>query len=39
VKRCSSAIGENPIVRDCRGVGRMGVICKVGIIDYSLSIV
>jgi hypothetical protein len=38
VQRCSSVtVGENTIVRDCRVIGRMQVMCKVGIIDYSVS--
>jgi hypothetical protein len=30
-------VGESAIVRYCRGKGRVGVTCKVGIIDYSVS--
>jgi hypothetical protein len=29
--------GVGAIVRDCRGIGRMGIMCKVGIVDYSVS--
>jgi hypothetical protein len=36
--RCSSVVvGKGAIVRDCREVGRMVVMCKVGTIDYSVS--
>jgi hypothetical protein len=27
-------VGEGAIVKDCRGIGRMGVMYKVDIIDY-----
>jgi hypothetical protein len=38
VFRCSSVItGEGTVVRNCREIGRMRVIYKVGIIDYWLS--
>jgi hypothetical protein len=38
VHRCSLVIvGKGVVVRNCRGIGRMGVICKVGILDYSVS--
>jgi hypothetical protein len=30
-------MAESTIVKDCRGIGRMVVICKVGIIDYLVS--
>jgi hypothetical protein len=30
-------MGKGTIVRGCRGIRRMGVMCKVGIIDYSVS--
>jgi hypothetical protein len=30
-------VGEGAIVRDCRGIGRMGIMCKVDIVDYSVS--
>jgi hypothetical protein len=30
-------VGEGAVVEDCRGIGRMGVMCKVGITDYSVS--
>jgi hypothetical protein len=33
----SLGVGEGAIVRDCRGIGRIGVMCKVGIIDCSVS--
>jgi hypothetical protein len=36
--RCNSVtVGEGAIFRDCRGIGRMGVICKVCIVGYSAS--
>jgi hypothetical protein len=35
--RCSSVIVEEcAIVRGCQGIGRIRVMCKVGIIDYSV---
>jgi hypothetical protein len=38
VLRCSSLIEEEAaVVRDCCGIGRIGVICKFGIIEYSVS--
>jgi hypothetical protein len=38
VHRCSSVVvEEGAIVRDCRGIGRKGIMCTVGIIDYSMS--
>jgi hypothetical protein len=38
LQRCSSVVvRETAIVRDCRGIGRMGIMCKVSIIDYSVS--
>jgi hypothetical protein len=30
-------VREDTIVRDCRGIGRMKIMCKVVIIDYSVS--
>jgi hypothetical protein len=34
---CSSVIvGEGAVVRDCIGIGRMGVMCKIGIIYISI---
>jgi hypothetical protein len=30
-------VGEAAIVRDCRGIGRMEVMFKVGITDYIVS--
>jgi hypothetical protein len=34
VLRCSLlVVSENTFVRDCIGVGQMGVMCKVGILD------
>jgi hypothetical protein len=30
-------VGEDAIVRDYRRIGMNGVMCKVGIIDYSVS--
>jgi hypothetical protein len=30
VKYNSVIVGEGDLVRDCRGIGRMKVICKVG---------
>jgi hypothetical protein len=34
---CSSfVVGKDAIIRDCRGIGRMGIVCKVGIIDHSV---
>jgi hypothetical protein len=36
--RCSSVlVGEGAIVRVCRGIGRMGVMCETGVIEYSVS--
>jgi hypothetical protein len=38
VLRCSLVVvGEVAIVSDCRGIGRMGVMCKVGRVYYSWS--
>jgi hypothetical protein len=35
---CSSVIvGEDAVIRYCTGIVSMGVICKVGVIDYSVS--
>jgi hypothetical protein len=31
-------MGESAIVRDCRRIRRMGVMYKVGIIDYSVHV-
>jgi hypothetical protein len=28
-------MSEDTFVRDCIGIGQMGVMCKVGILDYS----
>jgi hypothetical protein len=33
----SVIVGEGAIVSDWRGVGRMGVMCKVSMIEYSVS--
>jgi hypothetical protein len=30
-------VGKGEFVRDCRGIGRMGVMCKIVTIDYSVS--
>jgi hypothetical protein len=30
-------VGEDFIVRDYRGIGRMGATYQVGVIDYSVS--
>jgi hypothetical protein len=30
-------VGEGAIVRDCRRIGRMEVMCKVGKIHYLVS--
>jgi hypothetical protein len=37
VKDSLDFVGEGAIVRDGRWIGRMGVTCKVGITDYSVS--
>jgi hypothetical protein len=38
VQRYNSVIwGENVIIRDCRGIRRMGAMCKVGTVGYSVS--
>jgi hypothetical protein len=38
MKRYSSVIvRESTIVRDRGGIGQMGVMCKVDIIDYLMS--
>jgi hypothetical protein len=38
VLRCRSVIGEEgAIVRDCRGIEKIGVMHKVGIIDHSVN--
>jgi hypothetical protein len=38
VLRCSSVVvGEDTCFRDCRGIGWMGVMCRVGTADYSVS--
>jgi hypothetical protein len=35
---CSSVIvGEDAVIRNCTGIVSMGVICKVGVIDYSVN--
>jgi hypothetical protein len=31
-------VEEGDIVSDCKETGRTRVICKVGIIDYSVSV-
>jgi hypothetical protein len=33
----SDIVGEGAIVRDCRGIGRMRIICEVGITNYLVS--
>jgi hypothetical protein len=33
----SVVVGEAVIVRDCGGIGRMGVTSKISIIDNSVS--
>jgi hypothetical protein len=35
---CSSVVGKGTIVRDCRGIEMMGIMCKVGIVDYPVSV-
>jgi hypothetical protein len=30
-------VEEGAIIRDCRGIGRMRVMCEVVIIGYSVS--
>jgi hypothetical protein len=30
-------VGETAVVRNCRGIRKMEIICKVGIIDYLVS--
>jgi hypothetical protein len=30
-------VGEGASVRDCRGIGRMGVMCIFGIVGYLAS--
>jgi hypothetical protein len=35
VKAQFSCCGESAFVRNCRGIGQMGVMCRVGIVDYS----
>jgi hypothetical protein len=35
IKYSSGIVGEGVFVRDCRGIGRMGVMCKFGLVDYS----
>jgi hypothetical protein len=30
-------VGEVAVISDYRGIGRMGIMCKVGILDYSVS--
>jgi hypothetical protein len=36
--RCSSiVVREGAFVRDCRGIGQMEVLCRVGIVDCSVS--
>jgi hypothetical protein len=30
-------VGEGAIVRDCRGIGKMGVTCNVGTIEHAVS--
>jgi hypothetical protein len=38
VLRCvSGVVGEGDLVRDCRGIGKMGIMCKFGIVDHSVS--
>jgi hypothetical protein len=37
-QKCSSAIvGMDAFVGDCRRIGKMGLMCKVGIINYLVS--
>jgi hypothetical protein len=33
----SVIVWEGAVVSDCRGIGRLEVMCKVGIIDYLVS--
>jgi hypothetical protein len=33
----SVTVGVGTVVRDCRSIGTMGVLCKVGIIDYLVN--
>jgi hypothetical protein len=35
---CSSVIGEEVLFMDSRGIGRMGVMNKIVIVDYSMSV-
>jgi hypothetical protein len=37
IKFSSVIVGEGAIVWDYRGIGRIGVTCRVDIIDYSVS--
>jgi hypothetical protein len=38
VLKCSLVVvGHSAFVRDCRGIGQMEVMCRVGIVDYSVS--
>jgi hypothetical protein len=30
-------VGEGAFFRDCRGIGWMGVMCTVGLVDHSVS--
>jgi hypothetical protein len=34
---CLAIVCEGAIVRDCRGIGMMGVTCNVVVKDYSVS--
>jgi hypothetical protein len=38
VLRCSSVVvGKGAFVRDCRGIGQFGVMCRVSIVNYLAS--
>jgi hypothetical protein len=38
VLRCSSVVvGEGAFVRHCRRIGQMGIMCRIGIVDYSFE--
>jgi hypothetical protein len=35
---CNSVtVGEGIIVRDCRRIGRIDVMCNISLIDYSVN--
>jgi hypothetical protein len=37
LRNSSDDAGDGAFVRDCRGLGRMRIMCKFGIVDYKLS--